>query len=414
MIRLSILFNIVLLIFGCDNNQNTEENNTKESHQEDAIENTTFEKFLGDNYNVGNYIQDTDTSIIVVGAKYNNDADGSRDIWIVSINNSGKIVWGKTVCKGKYFLPRSIIKSPNGNYLIAGQIKSENQINHRSLIDIYLIEIDQYGKLIWEKTYTANTRFETKKCMLQTIDNSILIVSNSVHYYDDINFTDQTAFTNLYKINIHGDLLWRKEIQRKCTDGGVFAAVSCTDGGFLFAGNDCDDFLDKTAWTFKTDINGNLLWSKYYRELQGLYLIDIIKCDDNSYWVAGEQLIGEQKHAWISKIDDFGNVMWDTIYSEKRRHLHLSSLYLCADKGLLIVGSQETLRYGTIEALIIKTDANGKEEWRRIFDDKDFLYIDNIMQLSDGSIFTLGRVYLGNQKRKDWIMKLNESGRLEE
>lgn len=74
----------------------------------------------------------------------------------------------------------------------------------------------------------------------------------------------------------------------------------------------------------KTDLNDNVLWSKYFSSSQGAGCFKIVKADENNYYIMGATMHGgcdvtynpyeNTKNVWIIKIDSSGNKLWDKVF----------------------------------------------------------------------------------------------------
>jgi len=73
----------------------------------------------------------------------------------------------------------------------------------------------------------------------------------------------------------------------------------------------------------KTDMNGNILWSRYFSSSQGAGLGQIVKADENSFYIVGVTSHGggdvtynpyeNTINIWVIKIDSSGNKLWDKV-----------------------------------------------------------------------------------------------------
>ena len=74
----------------------------------------------------------------------------------------------------------------------------------------------------------------------------------------------------------------------------------------------------------KTDMNGNVLWNKYFSSLIGAAAYDIKKADETNFYILG-MTSGEggdvtynpylnTRNIWVIKIDSSGNKLWDKVF----------------------------------------------------------------------------------------------------
>lgn len=91
---------------------------------------------------------------IVAGLSASNDGDVSEnhdsDFWIVKLNSSGNIIWQKALGGGGVDRASDIISVNGGGYVITGWAEASSG-NHGGR-DYWVIKIDESGDLIWQKT----------------------------------------------------------------------------------------------------------------------------------------------------------------------------------------------------------------------------------------------------------------------
>ena len=75
----------------------------------------------------------------------------SVDFWIIKISESGDLVWEKSFGGSQIDEARAIIKTDDGNYIIAGDTRSsDNDISqNKGAADLWLIKISTHKFLLW-------------------------------------------------------------------------------------------------------------------------------------------------------------------------------------------------------------------------------------------------------------------------
>ena len=160
---------------------------------------------------------------------------------IINLDSLGHIKWEK-----KQIFYGSFIQKIDLNYfIILGLVYNVKNGN-----DIYLIKIDSEGNGIWHNAYKIES-FEKAKCVLKTQDNGFIINGN----------LKNGIF--LMKLDSLGNQIW---VKTYTNDESFFVYSICqvTDGGFFMCGYSSIDPYQQTAIIMKTDLDGNLLWQKYY------------------------------------------------------------------------------------------------------------------------------------------------------
>ncbi|MEO1263886.1 MAG: hypothetical protein AAFZ15_34085 [Bacteroidota bacterium] len=82
------------------------------------------------------------------------------DAWAAKIDDDGQLEWQRAFGGANDDLFNNVVQLPSGNYLLAGHSSSKAGGNkteeNRGLTDIWAVEIDQTGELIWDKTFGHN------------------------------------------------------------------------------------------------------------------------------------------------------------------------------------------------------------------------------------------------------------------
>lgn len=121
----------------------------------------------------------------------------------------------------------------------------------------------------------------------------------------------------------------------------------------------------------------------------------ILQTSDGGYIVAGWMQTGRLPSAtswgWLFKIDSKGNLQWNRTFERKYcnfRYNHISSVLQTSDGGYILAGSTNQCRESFYDPVIwlIKTDANGYEQWNRTFGDKRFGSAYSVIETGDGYI----------------------------
>jgi hypothetical protein len=107
---------------------------------------------------------------------------GGMDIWIVKINSIGDILWQKTYGGTNDDSISDIFQSNDGNYVFSSSTKSNNGdvlFNHgNNKSDSWLVKIDQTGMIIWQKTI-GGTGTDDPNSIIQTIDGGYALTGST-------------------------------------------------------------------------------------------------------------------------------------------------------------------------------------------------------------------------------------------
>ena len=187
-------------------------------------------------------IQTEDNGYIIVGSSDSNDVDvannkGSYDFWVIKISNTGDLVWEKSFGGSEIDEARAISNTTDGNYLVVGDTRSANidVSQNRGAADLWMIKINSEGSLIWEKTL-GGTNFDVGRSVSKTQDNGFLIAGSSRSSDGDLSSNKGQNDALILKINSSGDLEWQKTIGGSEVDF-FYGAAELTDGSVVAVGD---------------------------------------------------------------------------------------------------------------------------------------------------------------------------------
>jgi hypothetical protein len=174
---------------------------------------------------------------------------------------------------------------------------------------------------------------------------------------------------------------WNRTI-REAGSGGIYSAQQTSDGGYILAGE---------KWLIKT--GGNRQWSRIF--------IDSIISSVRQTREGGYILAGETSYSpWLIKTDSDGNEQWSRTFVGNGNE-RANSVQQTIDGGFILAGTR-----------FIKTDANGNEQWNRTFGGKvgenatSEAY--SVNQTSDGEYVFAGSIYIEHWKAL--IIKTDANG----
>jgi uncharacterized delta-60 repeat protein len=180
----------------------------------------------GTNDDWANAITPTPDGNFIVAGYTHSFGSQSGSAYLLKIKPNGDTIWTKTYGGTSGGLAKAITPTPDGNFIIAGEISSPDGSN----ADVYLLKIKPDGDTIWTKTY-GGTNNDLVQAITPTRDGDFMVAGFT---YPHLPYgTGYNYYIYLLKINPSGDTLWTK------TFGGTNAIsiTSTSDGNFIAAGN---------------------------------------------------------------------------------------------------------------------------------------------------------------------------------
>ncbi len=137
---------------------------------------TWTRKYGGNDEDMFNCVTETDDGYIFAGLT-NSFGPGYYAIWAVRTDDNGDTVWARTYGGEGANLCYNIFETDQGHFVLAGYSSSYSQTN-----DVYMLEIDINGNLVWENNYGLAAGSEIMYGSRQTSGGGF-IVTGKTNYY---------------------------------------------------------------------------------------------------------------------------------------------------------------------------------------------------------------------------------------
>lgn len=86
---------------------------------------------------------------------------GGDDYWLLKVDVSGNIIWDKTIGGNDDDKLREIIKTNDGNFILAGTSASgksfDKSVSSKGSDDYWIVKIDVNGNKIWDKSFGGSS-----------------------------------------------------------------------------------------------------------------------------------------------------------------------------------------------------------------------------------------------------------------
>lgn len=142
---------------------------------------------------------------IVAGATGSFGAS-NRDFYLINISPQGNEIWAQTYGYGE-FLPyewgNSVIESRDGGYLIAGNSNVSTQLGTGELMNMYLVRTDDLGKEIWTSNIGRGQGYDYANAVHETDDGGFLVVGTTKSGSDNNDIY-------LIQVDFGGQVVWKK------------------------------------------------------------------------------------------------------------------------------------------------------------------------------------------------------------
>ena len=192
-------------------------------------------------------------------------------------------------------------------------------------------------------------------------------------------------------------------------------------------------------WIFKTDFDGNIIWSYTYGGSNADILINIIRTQDGGFMAIGfsfsdtsgfkSQDSRGERDFWIVKLDENGLFEWDATYGGDAQDFPTSILQV-QDGSYYIGGFTESresgevsfpTRGGRFDYWLCHIDSNGSLIYDRRFGGPNDDLMDDMIELSNGDLVLAGfsNSNMGGEKSDNsfggndaWIIRMTPTGNI--
>ncbi len=263
----------------------------------DANGNLLWSKTYGstDGDELQDIIQTIDGNYVVVGESRGADTDipnnnGNSDYWVLKIDDQGNILWSKTHGGNDSDWDAKITEATNGNLYLTGRTYSDDIPNYHGSVDIALYGLEPNGNEIWKSAY-GGTGLENATNITATEDGNLVIGATTVSDDGDVGIQHSGNSAWVFKINTAGNILW-KRLFASSKSGGFEDIITTNDGNLLLTG-----FANNYPFVnrYSGDLlvmnldanNGNVMWSDSYGgngQETGLTLLEF---NNGDYFVGG-------------------------------------------------------------------------------------------------------------------------------
>jgi parallel beta-helix repeat protein len=355
--------------------------------------NKTFGKATRNDANWGNTVVQTSDGGYAIAST----ADfGLGEVWwLVKTDSAGNVEWNRTYPTDEQGRVFSVVIATDGGYVMAGDAYTAGNPGHARLV-----ETDTNGTVEWEKTYTELDP-AVAFSITQTGDGGY-VLAGSKYYYDGW----------LMKTDVNGTVQWSKSFV-EVNNTQLVSVVQTNDGGFVAVGaTQYPPFTGKVdAYLVKTDSNGNISWSKEFRETTGLDYGTSICAVDGGFAIAGQTDINGGGDFWLLRTNETGDLIWESTYGGSSWDA-ADSIIQTRNGGYLLAGHTYSFGEGDSDFWLIETDSAGNLLWNQTFGGIGYDRANSVIQTRDRGYAVAGYTnsFSSDGSYEVWLLKLARSG----
>jgi predicted secreted protein len=325
---------------------------------------------------------------------------GMGDVWLLKTDAMGSKLWDNHFGGSGIDVGTSLRRAEDDGYIITGYTTSYGAGGK----DIWLIKTDSEGNKEWDRTF-GGLGSDVGSSIWASEGDEYIILGNTDSYgagKDDV---------WLIKVDSKGSELWNRTFGGPGDDSGR-AVMQTGDGGYIMvATTDSFGAGDVDVWLIKTDSNGTKEWDRTFGGVDHDGGRSVQETDDG-YAIAGftKSYGTGDFDVWLLKTDSEGREQWNRTFGGSIADFG-NSLYVADDGGFIVTGS--TSSEGIItrpdDALLIKTDSKGREEWQELYAESGNQCGISVLQAEDGSYIVAGFTnHIGAGGYDFWIINIKD------
>ncbi len=360
---------------------------TRSIERNDSVEGISWTKIYGGvGSNGGRALcRGVNGGFLLVG--YTFSRGGDSDVMVIKTDSSGKVVWSKAFGGAGVEYGNACLTTRD-SYLVTGFTTSSGAGSR----DVIAIRLDEQGAPIWTKTY-GGKELDVGTALAETREGRYVIGG----FTRSLGAGEEDVY--LIEIDLEGNLVWHRSFGGSRSEMGC-SVHAVPDGGYVmgattgtFGKGNCDFFL------IRTDDHGNEIWSKPYgnkgRRGYGYdWMSASIPLRDGGWVLVGHTDARDILDIDVTKVDTEGRPVWSKILGYGPFYDYGNAVVETADGGLVVCGTTKTVR-GDNDILLAGLDSAGNLLWKKKLGGPGSDWGKSLMVTEDGDYVVLGQAREG-------------------
>jgi len=257
--------------------------------------------------------------------------------WLVKTDSTGHFQWNMTYGPDGFDNAFNAIDHlDDGGFVMTGFTYQGPGLDD----DIWIVRTDENGTKLWEQQYGTPTS-ERGNDIVECSEGGFAVVGDTVDPYA----ADPNIDAYIVRTDEFGNLLWFRTYGYNMSDGAN-SILDCTEGGFIVAGAFTGYDGDMDAWLLRIDEGGNNLWEQTYGGSEKDMFMSIYSTSRDNYVAVGTTYSYDaiNEDGLIFEVNKTGEVLWNTTCGGSSSD-EFRSVTECYDGSFIAAG--ETHSYGS-------------------------------------------------------------------
>ena len=294
----------------------------------------------------------------------------------------------------------SVRQTSDLGYIVAGGTLSFSDNE-----EVYLIKIDAMRDTEWSKIF-GGSQLDQANSVRQTSDGGYILAG----------FTESFGVGGrdfyLIKTNSDGDEEWSRTYGGS-DDDCAYSVIQTPDDGYFIAGTTYSFGAGRMdIYIIKTDADGIEQWSRALGGPQSDGAKAAQQTSDGGYILAGGTMSAGAgvDDIYLVKTDADGNEQWSMTFGGSDYDL-AESVTQTSDGGYLVAGVTRSFGAGHEDVYLVMTDPDGNEMWHKTFGGSEVDAAYSAQQIADGNYIIAGMTgSFGDEDGDVYIIKIDPDG----
>lgn len=238
-----------------------------------------------------------------VGGDKTEELSGESDYWVVRIDGEGGIIWEQTIGGPGADQISDIVAAFDGGFMVfgssysnAGGDKSEDIRGEWNHHDFWLIRLDEFGNVVWDKTIGGSCGDYAVR-IIRAADRGYLLFGYSCSDPGYEKNSPKIGGINLWLVHVdeQGNIVWERSYGGGVIEFAIDLRLRQDRGIYLLAHSESNVGLHKSEnsrgkndyWLVSLDEQGNYLWDKTYGGNESDLASQLILLDNDELLIAG-------------------------------------------------------------------------------------------------------------------------------
>ncbi|HYC27168.1 MAG TPA: BACON domain-containing protein, partial [Chitinophagaceae bacterium] len=341
----------------------------------------------------------------------------------------------------------TIIRTPDGGYLLGGRTSSNNNGDVGQVkggIDMWVVKLNAAGSIVWQKTFGGNSD-EVASAAAVTPDGGYVLTGYTVtNNNGDVGVNHGGVDFWVVKLNSNGTLVWQKTLGGS-SDDWPYAVSVTSEGKIVVAGytksnNNGDvgaNHGNEDMWVVMMEnTDGTPVWKKTIGGNGSDIARALAPAENGGFYIGGTASSSNNGDVpatkgngdfFIMKMDRNGAAVWKKTLGGSGIE-DLTALAVAPNNVLVAVGSTKSNNNGDVGQTTGSEDywitslnaGTGALNWQRSLGGQSPDAAKSVIAKSNGSIVVAGYVYSNNSgdvtsnpgNGDFWVVELNAAGSL--